>query len=192
MNHLHLQEQGASMKIAWQSPNPIGVCRRPNARLARRRSERGQSFLEFSLILPVLFLLVLGVSIIAQGFNLQMVLYGAAYEGARIWSKNPAGADNIHCTPPACDPNEGTARNFEKYVMPSVRQYLTTNGFDGSNAFFFAKDREKANDALELVGNNPQLVRVTVLYPIKLPVGEFASGFQEVLISASCTLKRGA
>ena len=177
------------MKDVWPSvvPKP-----RPNSRVGARRREHGQSLLEFALILPVLFLLLVGVVFIAQGFNLQMVLYGAAYEGARIWAKNPAGGDNIHCTPPACDPNSGTARNFEKYVVPSVRQYLTTNGFDGSRAFFFAEDRRTAERFLEIFGNNPQSVRVTVLYPIELPIGNFASAYRRVLVSASCTLKRGA
>jgi hypothetical protein len=177
-----------AMKAVWRSTSSAGSVQ------FRRRAvgEAGQSFLEFALILPVLFLLLIGVAFIAQGFNLQMVLYGAAYEGARIWAKNPAGGDYIHCTPPACDPDAGTARNFEKYVIPSVRQYLTTNGFDGSRALFFAEKREAFERAMELVGNNPQLVKVTVLYPIALPIGNFAGAYQPVMITASCTLKRGA
>ncbi|MGE0130937.1 MAG: TadE/TadG family type IV pilus assembly protein [Blastocatellales bacterium] len=157
-----------------------------------RRSEQGQSFLEFALIVPVLFIMLLGVTVISQGFNMQMVLYGAAYEGARVWAKNPAGGDGIHCTPPACDPNSGTANNFEKYVIPVVRQYVTNNGFEGSKVYFFAEDQRGYQNALSIIGNNPQWVRVTLLYPYELPVGNFALNFQRVLISASCTLKRGS
>ena len=158
----------------------------------RRKREQGQALLEFALILPVLFIMLLGVVIIAQGFNLQMVLYGAAYEGARIWAKNPAGGDNSHCTPPAC---KGGGNNFEAYVIPAVRQYVTNNGFDGSEKggrlFFYAKDDRGYKNALNVISNNPQLVTVTLLYSYELPIGNFAEGFQEVLISASCTLKRG-
>lgn len=163
-------------------------------RIDRRgqRAERGQALLEFALIVPFLFIMLLGVAVIAQGFNLQMVLYGAAYEGARIWSKNPAGGDNIHCTPPACSPGNGDARNFEKYVMPAVRQYVTNNGFDGNRVYFFAKDNRGFQNALNLVSNNPQLVNVSLLYSYELPFGNFAEGYKEVLISASCTLKRGS
>jgi hypothetical protein len=158
----------------------------------RRKGEHGQALLEFALILPILFIMLLGVVVIAQGFNLQMVLYGAAYEGARIWAKNPAGGDNSHCTPPACT---GSGNNFEAYVMPAVRQYLINNGFDGSQQagklFFYARDDRGYRNSLNIVSNNPQLVNVTLLYSYKLPVGNFAAGFEEVLISASCTLKRG-
>lgn len=179
------------MKNIWQSIQVQRVSQVSRAG-ARRRGEHGQSFLEFGLVLPVLFLMLVGVAFIAQGFNLQMALYGAAYEGARIWAKNPAGGDNIHCTPPACDPNAGTARNFEKYVIPSVRQYMITNGFDGDKVFFFARDRRAFERFLEIYGNNPQSVKVTVLYPIELPIGNFAGGYQTIMVSASCTLKRGA
>ena len=162
------------------------------ARARSKSSERGQAFIEFALIVPMLFLMLIGIAFIAQGFNLQMVLYGAAYEGARIWAKNPPGGDNIHCNLPACDPDAGSAINFEKYVMPPVRQYISNNGFDGEKAFFFAKENRSYRRILELIGNNPQSVKVIVLYPIVLPIGNFAGGYQEVLVGASCTLKRGA
>ena len=157
----------------------------------RQKCEHGQALLEFALIVPVLFIMLLGVAVIAQGFNLQMVLYGAAYEGARIWAKNPAGGDNIHCTPPACNAGNGDAKNFEKYVIPAVRQYVTNNGFDGTQVYFYAKDDRGYRNTLNLISNNPQLVQVSLLYAYQLPVGNFAAGFQEILISASCTLKRG-
>jgi hypothetical protein len=164
---------------------------RPRRRLLAR-SEQGQSFLEFALIVPVLFLMLIGVAFIAQGFNLQMVLYGAAYEGARIWAKNPIGGDFNHCTPPACNPDEGTAKNFERYVIPSVRQYVTTNGFDGEKVYFFAEDREGFETAVGLESNNPQTVKVVLMYPMELPIGNFAGSYQRLLVVAGCTLKRGA
>jgi hypothetical protein len=144
------------------------------------------------LIVPVLFIMLVGVAFIAQGFNLQMVLYGAAYEGARVWAKNPPGGDYSHCTPPACNPDSAEARNFEKYVMPAVRQYVTNNGYDGNLLRFYGTDQSRFENALTLISNNTQLVSVTVLYPIELPIGNFAVDFQQVWVSATCTLKRGS
>lgn len=177
------------------------LCQKPLRSLGRRRPvgasgprarrEDGQALLEFALTVPVLFLMLVGVAFIAQGFNLQMVLYGAAYEGARVWAKNPPGGDNNHCNLPACDPNQKTAINFEKYVIPVVRQYVTNNGFDGNQVFFYAEDNRGYRNTLNVISNNSQLVTVTVLYPFELPLGNFASSFSRVLIRASCTLKRG-
>lgn len=154
--------------------------------------ERGQSLLEFALIVPVIFLMLVGVAVIAQGFNLQMVLYGAAYEGARVWAKNPQGGDINNCTPPACDPSRAEARNFEQYVVPVVRQYVTNNGFDGNRVYFYSENNRGKENALSIISNNPHYVQVTLLFPIELPVGNFASGFSRVLVSASCTMKRGS
>jgi len=155
-----------------------------------RRSEQGQSFLEFAMIVPVLFIMLLGVTIIARGFNLLMVLQGAAYEGARVWAKDPVGGDYTRCSPPACDPNSGS-NNFETNVIPVVRQYVTNNGFDGSRVLFFAKDQRGYNNALDVFGNDPQKVQITLLYPYQLPVGFFATNFQEIMVSARCVMKRG-
>ncbi len=157
----------------------------------RRRGEEGQSLLEFALIVPVLFIMLVGVAFIAQGFNLQMVLYGAAYEGVRVWAKNPPGGDNNNCTLPACDAARRDSFNFQKYVMPVVRQYVTNNGFDGNEVFFFAEDNRGFQNSLNIVSNNTQVVTVTILYPFELPVGNFASGFSRVLVRASCSMKRG-
>jgi hypothetical protein len=158
----------------------------------RRRGEGGQALLEFALIVPVLFIMLVGVAFIAQGFNLQMVLYGAAYEGVRVWAKNPPGGDNNNCTPPACDPDAGDSINFQKYVMPVVRQYVTNNGFDGNQVMFYAEDNRGFQNTLNLISNNSQLLIVTVLYPFELPLGNFASSFSRVLVRGSCSMKRGA
>ncbi len=169
--------------------------------LQKKRNEQGQALLELALSLVILFVMLLGVTIIAQGFNLQMVLYGAAYEGARIWAKNPISGSADLCTPPACDPNSGTANNFDKYIAPAVRQYMTSNGFDGSaqagKLHFFSKDRNASRNALTAVSRDPQRVTVTLLYLIELPFTtpsgqplEFS--YREIQVIASCTLKRGS
>ncbi len=156
-----------------------------------RRSENGQSFVEFAFIVPFLLLMLVGVTIIAQGFNLQMVLYGAAYEGARVLAKNPAGGDNNHCIKPACDPDLGIDTNFEKYVIPVVRQYVTNNGYDGAKVVFYTENKDDYQAVLNNKTNNKEFVEVSLLYPYELPVGSFAEKFQRVLIGASCVMKRG-
>ncbi len=155
-----------------------------------RRSQQGQSYLEFALIVPVFALMLICVAIISQGFNLKMVLNGAAYEGARVWAKNPVAGDPNHCSPPACDPDSGE-NNFEKYVIPVVRQYVKNNGFDGDQVLFFSQTPEGYDTLLRGVARNPQLVSVTLLYPYDLPIGNFASGFKRIMIIANCTMKRG-
>lgn len=165
-----------------------------------RNREQGQALIEFALMILILFVMLIGVSIIAQGFNLQMVLYGAAYEGARIWAKSPVKGGAEYCTPPACDPNSGTASNFDKYVVPAVRKYMTDNGFDGrpeaGKLFFFAKDPVQANKALLGISRDPLQVKVTLLYSIELPFSSppdtpFDLNYQEIQVIASCTMKRG-
>jgi len=171
---------------------PLAIYPHRYRREITRRSEQGQSFIEFALIVPILFLMLVGVSFIAQGFNLQMVLYGAAYEGVRVWARNPAGGDNNHCSPPACDPNSGTETNFDRYVVPAVRQYVTNNGYDGSRVIFYNDDPGKSKDELDLIGRDPGKVEVSLFYPYDLPIGNFAGGFQPIMIGASCTMKRGS
>jgi len=177
------------------SPNPTGG-QSPTARFRlgrlHRRGEAGQSLLEFALIFPILFLLLVAVTFIAQGFNLQMVLYGAAYEGARVWARNPPIGSSNYCTPPACDAGQGNAINFERYIMPVVRQYVFNNGFNGNQVYFYAKDARGYRNSLDLISNNTQLVTVTLIYTIQLPVGNFASSFANLDVTASCTLKRGS
>jgi hypothetical protein len=139
--------------------------------------------------------MLVGVVYIAQGFNLQMVLSGAAYEGARVWAKDPAGGGPNHCTPPACDPSnqdQGHPRNFEAYVVPAVKRYLRTNGFDGELVRFFSSDASKYEDYLQYENNQRETVRITLFYPYNLPIGSFAESYQQVWISASCTMKRGS
>lgn len=164
----------------------------PRPRAGHRcHGESGQSLMEFALVFPVLFLLLVGVTFIAQGFNLQMVLYGAAYEGARVMAKNPTIGSGNYCTPPACNPDQSGSSNFQSYVVPVVRQYVSNNGFDGNKVHFYSKDSRGFQNSLDLVSNNRQLVTLTILYSIRLPVGNFAASFANLDVSASCTMKRG-
>lgn len=155
-----------------------------------RRSEQGQSIVEFALIVPFLFLMLAGIAVIAQGLNLQMIMFGAAYEGARVWAKNPAGGDISHCIRPACDPDSGS-NNFKMYVEPVVRQYVTNNGYDGGKVIFFNKDETERDKVLSVIAADAKKVEVLALYPYELPVGIFAEGYQQILIGGRCSMKRG-
>lgn len=157
----------------------------------QRRVEHGQSLVEFALIVPMLFIMLIVMGIMAQGFNLQMVLFGAAYEGARIWAKNPVNGGEAHCTPPACDPSSGNEINFERYVEPVVRQYVTDNGFDGSELYFFTKDKAKTREQIKRVANQADRIEMTLLYPYRLPVGVFIEEYRDWLVTATITMKRG-
>ncbi len=158
----------------------------------RHRNERGQALVEFALIVPMLFIMLLGMAVFAQGFNIQMVLYGAAYEGARIWAKNPVIGSFDYCTSPGCNPGSGEM-NFEKYIIPAVRQYAANNGLEGSQVYFYDKDKSKYLNALSGISREPQVVTVRLIYTYRLPFGGLSEtlNFQEVDIVASCTMKRG-
>jgi hypothetical protein len=157
----------------------------------RRRAQQGQSLVEFAMIVPMLFIFLILMSILAQGFNLQMVLLGAAYEGARIWARNPVTGGDAHCSPPACNPSSGNQVNFERYVEPVVRQYLTDNGFDGSLLHFYSPDKGRSREAVRRVGNQADKVDITLIYPYRLPVGVFITNYQEWQVTATITMKRG-
>jgi len=154
-------------------------------------TESGQSLIEFALVFPLLFLFLIAVTLVAQGFNLQMVLNGAAYEGARVMARNPTVGSINYCSPPACNPDQTGATNFEMYVVPVVREYVSNNGFDGRKVYFYSKDARGYQNSLNLVSNNRQTVSLTVIYSTQLPVGDFAESLSNVDITATCTMKRG-
>ncbi len=164
-------------------------------RLRYNKKEGGQSIIEFALILPMLFLMLVGVVYIAQGFNLQLVVSGAAYEGAKAWAKGQPGSGFKNCTPPLCDASAGSHLNFEAYVMSSVRRYLSNNGFNGEEVCFFVPDGKTAaaiKTRAEIYDNDREKVYLRVLYPYDLPVGNFAAGYQRIWVSATCVMKRGS
>ena len=166
---------------------------RETAPRAGRAAERGQAILEFALIVPMLFIMLVGVVYFAMAFNLQQVLNNAAYEGARVWAKNPPGGSYNQCSPPACNPNGDplTENNFEKYIKPIVRQCVANNGFDASGVIFYSENDQAYQNLVNYYDQDKESVTVTILYTYNLPIGNFASSFVPIKLSASCTLKRG-
>jgi hypothetical protein len=119
------------------------------------------------------------------------VVSGAAYEGAKVWAKGQPGSGIDNCTPPDCDPNVDGANNFEAYVVPAVKRYLRTNGYDGEQVRFFTPAGSYQN-FLEVRDRAREAVKLDVLYPYYLPVGSFAEGYKLIWIGASVTMKRGS
>lgn len=75
----------------------------------RRSKERGQELLEFALIFPVLFTLLLGVLDMGRAVYYNSVLYNAAREGARyaiIYPDDTAGIEAaVHRLAVGLDPS---------------------------------------------------------------------------------------
>lgn len=140
----------------------------------------------------MLFLMLVGVVYIAQGFNLQIVMYGAAYEGAKVWAKWQPGYGIGQCTPPDCDPaSEQESNNFDSYVVPAVKRYVRNNGYNSDAVRFFTREGDY-KEVMSLIDRRGESVQINILYPYRLPVGNFASSFQQIWIGASVTMKRGS
>ena len=156
--------------------------------------ERGQAIVEFAFVLPVLFLLLLGVIFFARAYNLQQVLSGAAHEGARVWARNPPGGAWFQCgNVPCADPDSG-ANNFYQAVIPAVKNYIRQNGFSDADVTFFTRDRsneQKAiRDTVSALDADNERVTITIFYKYSLPLGSPAQ-FTQIFLKASCTMKRG-
>jgi Flp pilus assembly protein TadG len=68
---------------------------RPIARRDRRR-RRGQSLVEFAVVLPVFLLILAGVLDFGLGLYSQMTIINAAREGARLGVVEPGNVSAIH------------------------------------------------------------------------------------------------
>lgn len=169
-----------------------------------RKNERGQAIVEFALVMPIIILLLLGVVFFAMAFNLQMVLNGAAREGARAWASNrgdtspcPATAVVSTGTSLTCDP-EVTGSGFYKNVRPLVRKYITDNGYSVEGNTLLLPDVLVFNSELtaDEWNQKPQSledatkVKLTLTYFYKIPFGSTDIPF--IALKASCTVKRGS
>lgn len=168
-----------------------------------KKTEEGQAIVEFALIMPILILLLLGVVYFAMAFNLQMVLNGAAREGARAWASNP-GQNNpccTACTPgiydidPKCDPWVGD-NGFKRNVLPIIKKYLTDNGYDGERVVttlaYIYQDDKSINDwnAIKDSAEDASKIKLTIIYYFALPSGSL--DLVPIELRASYTFKRGS
>ncbi|HWQ33855.1 MAG TPA: TadE family protein [Blastocatellia bacterium] len=160
------------------------------------RTQRGQAVVEFALVLPVFFLLLVGIIFFARAFQLQQVLSGAAHEGARVWAKNPPGGAWLQCGNLPCQspdpPLEST--NFYRNVMPAVKNYIRNYGFSDADVTFFTSQKSDETNQIKqsvrtLDADNDR-VTITIYYRYNLPLGNLGE-FSQIYLKASCTMKRG-
>lgn len=64
-------------------------------RRKRLSGEKGQSLAEFSLVLPILLVLIIGIVEVGNGLNSYLTVVDAARDGARLGAKGSATEDQI-------------------------------------------------------------------------------------------------
>ncbi len=170
----------------------------PSHRAKSRRAERGQAIVEFALVMPILIILLFGVVFFAMAFNLQMVLNGAAREGARTWASSRANTSPCCATcTTICDPSEAN-NGFEKNVLPLVKKYVTDNGYDGNQIIFERVQASQTDLSPEQWENIPNRdgaedatkVKLVISFPFYLPTPFFE--IELVHLRAESTFKRGS
>lgn len=82
----------------------------------RRSGERGQALVEFSMVVPVFMLILLGLLEFGFAFDHQLTLSYASREGARTAAALAAGADLADC------------RDVDAYVVSAVERVLDSPG----------------------------------------------------------------
>ncbi len=162
----------------------------------RRHVERGQAIVEFALVMPILIILLFAVVFFAMAFNLQMVLNGAAREGARVWASSRANTSPCCATcTTSCDPSEKN-NGFEKNVLPLVRKYVMDNGYDGNQVIFEEVRASLTDISSEEWNRNPDgaedatKVKLVISFPFYLPTPGLA--IELIHLRAESTFKRGS
>ena len=146
--------------------------------------------------MPVLILLLLGVVYFSMLFNLQMVMNGAAREGARAWARMPGNTNPCcdGCISP-CDPDIGD-NGFKRNVYPVIRKYLDDNGYDSTQVIttlVYTYGDDLTPDAWNAVIDSAQdasKVKLTLVHFFFLPIG--GTDLLPVEIRASSTFKIGS
>lgn len=94
------------------------------ARRHAERPERGQSLVEFSLVLPFLMLLILGAIEFGFVFNSDLSLEYSSREGARVGSALVNGGGQLGCGG-GQSPNAATV---DQQIIQAVNRVLTSTG----------------------------------------------------------------
>lgn len=121
-------------------------------RLTGLSSERGQSAVEFALVLPLLLVLLLGIIEFGWFLNAKITITGAAREGARhyaIHKNDTAGVEEIvdnYLNPTIVSTSTVTASTADSTTTPVVKMAVVTvtgevsgitGAFNGLMAAFF-------------------------------------------------------
>ncbi|MGZ6296388.1 MAG: TadE/TadG family type IV pilus assembly protein [Candidatus Limnocylindrales bacterium] len=96
-------------------------------RLRREERSRGQSLVEFAVLVPVFMLILIGMLEFGLMFNHNLTLQYATREGARVGSAlanglDSSGAQAVFCPAPA------GANDPDCYIMAAVQRILESNG----------------------------------------------------------------
>jgi len=89
-----------------------------------RTGEAGQGLVEFSMLVPLFLILLLGMLEFGIAFNHQLTLGYATREGARIGADLVNGGGTLGCTSPQ-SPN---AANVDSIIVESVQRVLASAG----------------------------------------------------------------
>jgi len=93
----------------------------------RRRSGRGrgQSLVEYAIVVPVFLLMLLGMLELGLAFSQHLTMEYATREGARVGAALGNGTDDYPCT----DPNANGGNNpVDRLVIAAVQRVLTASG----------------------------------------------------------------
>lgn len=143
-----------------------------NRLISKCRETRGQSVLEFALVLPILLLLVLGTVEIGWLMNVHLAAANAAREGAR--------AAAVGKTTSAIDTRVNAA--LPSYITATITKEKSSTGV--SNSFTALGDGTTYNNAA-----NGDFVRVTITITHK-QLTNFLPGLTGMTITKSVTMRR--
>ena len=96
----------------------------------RGRRDRGQSLVEFAVLVPVFMLILIGMLEFGLMFNHDLTLQYASREGARVGSALGCGANT---NSPTCDSALPTPQDVDTYVVAAVQRVLEASGSPISN-----------------------------------------------------------
>jgi len=91
----------------------------------RGRRERGQSLVEFAVLVPLFMLILIGMLEFGLMFNHDLTLQYASREGARVGSALGCGANS---NSPTCDSALPSPQDVDTYVVAAVQRVLEASG----------------------------------------------------------------
>lgn len=92
--------------------------------IRRPKGERGQGLVEFSILVPLFLILLLGMLEFGMAFNHQLTLGYATREGARIGADLVNGGGTLGCT----NPQSPNAANVDPILIEAVDRVLASAG----------------------------------------------------------------
>src|SRR5579864_1937577 len=98
---------------------------RAPARRKRDVCARGQSLVEFAVLLPLFMLILIGMLEFGLMFNHDLTLQYASREGARVGAALGCGANNAS---PGCDSALPNPADVDTYIVAAVQRVLEASG----------------------------------------------------------------